>query len=342
MAKKSGKTAASRGSKKQVSSQAAAVKKAPSATKKSVSVPQSRRLKPSRSKRFSLRRGPKHPIKLPKARLITKEAVVTLWQHRRLFAGLSLIYGILNLILVRGLSTGVNVSGLKSAFNHSFGGHPNPVITGVGTFINLLGSSGNSAAQASSSYQLFLLLFASLAIIWALRQVMAGVLIRPRDAYYRGMSPLIPFILVLLVVGLEIIPLSVGAGLYSLVIGNGIVVSLGEYIVWGAVFALLTGWSLYMLSSSLFALYIVALPDMTPLKALRSAREIVQHRRLIVLRKIVWLPILLLVVAAIIMVPIIIVLAPLAQWVYLLLGMFVPVAVHTYMYTLYRELLREE
>ena len=41
------------------------------------------------------------------------------------------------------------------------------------------------------------------------------------------------------------------------------------------------------------------------------------------------------------MVPIIIVLTPLAQWVFFLLTMFTLVAIHAYMYTLYRELLNE-
>jgi hypothetical protein len=41
------------------------------------------------------------------------------------------------------------------------------------------------------------------------------------------------------------------------------------------------------------------------------------------------------------MVPIIIWLTPLAQWIFFLLTMFALVAAHTYMYTLYRELLNE-
>ncbi len=96
-----------------------------------------------------------------------------------------------------------------------------------------------------------------------------------------------------------------------------------------------------MISSSIFALYIVTLPDMTPLKALRSARELVKGRRWAVILRLLSLPVILLIVAAIIMVPIIIVLTPVAQWVFFLLTMFTLVAVHAYMYTLYRELLNE-
>lgn len=77
------------------------------------------------------------------------------------------------------------------------------------------------------------------------------------------------------------------------------------------------------------------------MKALRSARELVRYRRWTVLRKILFLPVVLLVAAAVVMVPIIIWLTPLAQWIFFLLTMFALVAVHAYMYNLYRELLNE-
>jgi hypothetical protein len=60
-----------------------------------------------------------------------------------------------------------------------------------------------------------------------------------------------------------------------------------------------------------------------------------------VMRKVLFLPLLLLLIAAAIMLPIIIWLAPLARWVFFILTMSVLAAVHGYLYTLYRELLRE-
>jgi hypothetical protein len=180
-----------------------------------------------------------------------------------------------------------------------------------------------------------------LAIIWALRQVLAGSTLRIRDAYYRGMYPLIPFILVLLLVGLQLLPLLIGSSLYSLVITNGIAVHAIEKIFWGLLFAGLALLSFYLISSSLIALYIVTLPDMTPLKALRSARELVRGQRWAVMRKILALPIILIIVAALIMLPIILLLTSLAQWIFFLLTMFAIAAINIYMYSLYRELLND-
>jgi phosphatidylglycerophosphate synthase len=77
------------------------------------------------------------------------------------------------------------------------------------------------------------------------------------------------------------------------------------------------------------------------MKALRSARELVRYRRWTILRKVLFLPLLLLIVTAIMMVPVISVVTPLAQWVFFILMMAAIAVVHSYMYTLYRELLHE-
>lgn len=302
-----------------------------------------RRIKQSKYKTLRLHPRIKHPVKLPNAWRLTRMAARTLWEHKRFFIILTLVYGVLNLVLVQGFAAGsTNVSTLKDTLGLVFTGHFGSLASSLSIFALLIGSSGNSTSPTAGAYQLFLALITSLAIIWTLRQLLAGVqLKRVRDAYYRGVYPLIPFILVLLVIGLQLIPLLIGSTVYSQVISGGIAVYFVEKFIWALLYGLLALLSLYMLSSSLFALYIVTLPDMTPMKALRSARELVRHRRWTVLRKIVALPVILLFAAAIVMVPIIIWLTALAQWVFFLLTMFGLVAVHAYMYTLYRELLND-
>lgn len=341
MAKKSGKATAKKASVKPAKSSKKKIVKQPAAKQKTVAVPQARRLKPLKYKSLRLQKRIKHTVKLPNVWQLSKAAATVLWQHKKLFIGITLVYGLLNLLLVQGLANSTDVSSLKSALNSVFTGHLGSLASGLSIFAVLVSSAGNGSSQTAGAYQLFLALITSLAIIWALRQIFAGSKLRVRDAYYRGMYPLIPFMLVLLVVGLQLVPLLFGSGLYSLVISNGIAVYGVEKLLWALLYASLALLSLYMLSSSLFALYIVTLPDMTPLKALRSARELVRYRRWTTLRKILCLPVVLLVVAAIIMVPIIIWLTPLAQWVFFLLTMSALAAVHAYMYSLYRELLNE-
>jgi hypothetical protein len=283
----------------------------------------------------------KQPKRLPNVFKLSKIAALTVWQHKRLFAGITVIYGLLNLVLVQGIAGNADLTELKQTLDQAFTGNFGSLVSGLSIFAVLVGSAGNASSETAGAYQLFLALIGSLAIIWALRQVLAGNSLRIRDGYYRGMYPLVPFTLVLIVVGIQLLPLLIGSTLYGLVISNGIAVYTAEKLLWGLVYLFLTLITLYMLSSSLFALYIATLPDMTPMKALRSARELVRRRRWTVLRKILALPIILLVVAAIIMVPIIVWITPLAQWVFFLLTMSALLAVHSYMYILYRELLNE-
>lgn len=319
----------------------AATTKKPSATKKAVRQP--RVLKPTPIKGLQ-RLKPfqhKHPVKLPSIWQLTQTASAMLWQYRRTLLGVSLVYGLLNLILVHGFSSGIDIVGTKATVAQTLGSHSNTFSSSLTSFLSLMGNAAAGTGQTAAVYQLFLIVFVSLAIIWALRQLLAGYQISIRATYYQGMYPIVPFILVLLVIGLELLPLLLGTIIYEILVVNGIVLSGLEQFVALIIYILLALASIYLLSSTLFALYIVSLPDMTPVRALRSARRLVHHRRWTVIRKILWLPLLLLVVSAVIFVPIIIVVPVLAQWLFLILAMIVPALIHGYMYTLYRELLNE-
>ena len=295
-----------------------------------------RRLKTPKYNHLRLGKHIKHPKKLPSAWKITKQAWRTILAHWKVFVGITLVFGVLNIILVRGFSSGLDINSVKDLLTLGHLGH---FATNLTVFALLVTSANSGASATAGVYQGVLILVISLAIIWTLRQMLAGNKVRVRDGFYRGMAPLIPFLLVLLVIGLQLIPLLIGSSLYSTVINDGIAVYAVEKLFWGLLFFLLALLSLYMVCSSVFALYIVTLPDMTPMKALRSARELVRLRRWTILRKVLFLPVVLLVVAAIIMLPVIAFASVLATWLFFGLSMFVIVAVHAYLYTLYRELL---
>ncbi len=122
-------------------------------------------------------------------------------------------------------------------------------------------------------------------------------------------------------------------------VSNGIAKDVIEKLCFGVGSAALVLWSLRMITSSIFALYIVTLPDMTPLQALRSGRQLVYKRRLVIWRKLIMLPIALVVVAAIIELPLILFITPAAYWVFFIYSTIVIVFFHGYLYTLYRKLL---
>lgn len=292
---------------------------------------------PNKTKRWHWHRE-KRPTdlkRIPGAVQITKKAALVLWNHRGLFLSLAVIYGLLNLLLVQGLANSSDISTLKTELSKANFGS---VVSGVSIFAVLAGSSGSSSS-AAGTYQVFLLIITSLAVIWSLRQVMSGQKIRIRDAYYQGMYPLIPFILVLLMIMVQLLPLAIGAGLYNTVITNLIAVNAFEKIIFLLIFLALAYWSVYMVCSSLFALYIATLPNMTPIKALKSAKQLAKFRRLSIFRKLLFLMLILLVVSAVIMLPIILWITPLARWVFFILAILELLFAISYLYAVYRELL---
>ena len=300
--------------------------------------PRTREVAKHRSFKLSKQKLKQH-APIPGAISLFKQTFLAIWSNKKLFFGIAVINALISFVFLQGLGSSFDINELKTSFEELFGESGNEIGTAAAIFGYLVGSAGSTPGEASGSYQLSLTLVTSLAAIWAVRQVQAGEKPRLRDSFYKGMYPLIPFLLVLFVIALQLIPLLIGNLIYATVTQNSLAASVAEQVLTLLVFISLALLSGYMLVSSLFAMYISTLPDMTPLKALRSARELVLHRRLAVSIRIVALPIVGLVLAAIVFIPLIIVAAPLAQALFILATSFSLVAAHVYMYLLYRSLI---
>lgn len=279
---------------------------------------------------------------LPNVWRLSGRCAEIVYRYRWTIAGILLIYGVTNFVLVQGLSNGLNVSSLKSQVDGLFHGQFNQLSSGLTVYALMLTSFGSSSTSSSSGgfgLQLVLGILASLAIIWAIRNALNNTKFRLRDAYYKGMYPLIPFTAVLLIIGLELLPMVAGISIYVIAINNSIAITTLEKLGFILLMLLLSSVTLYWISSSIFALYIATLPDMTPVKALRSAKKLVKKRRWAVLIRLLYLPLALLIVSCVIMLPAIIFIASVAQWVFTLLSLILLALAHCYLYNLYRELL---
>lgn len=299
-----------------------------------------RTIKNNRYKSFRLQRSikPDKPRIIGSFRLLITSLKV-LSKNWKVFAGITIVYGVLNAVLVRGLSAGLDIAEMKESLGDIVSGAAGEFAAGLGLFIQMLGSVSNAENPTAGAYQLILVLIVSLALIWSLRQVYAGHTIRIRDGFYQGMYPFVPFLLVLGVVTLQLIPALTGVFLYTQVVAGSVAATALELILWASVALALSVVTLYMLSSSLFALYIVCLPDMTPMRALRSARDLVRHRRWTVMRKVLFVPFVFVVVSGLITIPLIMVVPVTAPWAFLVLNVSGLAWLHSYMYALYRELL---
>jgi hypothetical protein len=273
---------------------------------------------------------------IPSAIRIFTASLKLIRSNWKLLLGLALIYLALNLLLVQGLSVTSSLQSNKESLD-AFG---NKVGTGISLYTFLIGSTGTNIAPTAGAYQFLLALIMTLAIIWALRQTYAKRFeVSIRDAFYLGMYPLVPFFLVLLMVMLHLLPFALGAALYGIISANGIATTFLEQSLFLLVFLGMSFLSLYLVCSSIFSLYIVTLPEMTPMGALRSARDLVAWRRWAIMRKVVFMPFLLLFLGAVIMVPVILFATVLAPWVFAAVAALLVVLAHSYLYTLYRALL---
>lgn len=297
------------------------------------------RVKKQRSyKSFQLAKKIKHGSnkKLPGIVRLISLSLEPIRKNKKLFMGLIFLQSILSVIFVVGVDSIFNFLAIKNELQESFEG----VEGKYAQSFALLGYVIGLGAQGTgSSFQFFMTLLFSLAIIWSIRQVLAGEHIRLKQAFYEGMYPIIPFLAVLLVIGLQLLPLTIGNFLLTAVVSGGIAVTFIEQFIWWVLFGLLALLSLYMVLSSIFALYIVTLPGMTPIKALRSARGLVLYRRISVGLRLLGLPVVGILVYTAVLLPLILILPILVVPIFALLGSFGLFFVHSYIYNLYRELL---
>ncbi len=276
---------------------------------------------------------------LPSVIVITKKAFLVLWNNKKFWLILLFWYLFFNLLFVKGFSSNLSVSNLKSQFEHLFSGTYSRFNSSLTVLLLLVSSTtSNNVNQSTGAFNFFLLIFISLIMIWSLIQINQDKIPKVKDAIYRGIYPIVPFVLILFILALELLPATIGASVYNIVKINGIAAHAFEQVGWFIFFIGLLFWSLYMISSSIFALYIVVEQNINPIAALKQAKRLVSKRRLLVLRKILFLPLLIVVFLVIIMIPSILLFSNFASWIFYLLTIIIIPIIHSYLYNLYQDL----
>ncbi len=142
-----------------------------------------------------------------------------------------------------------------------------------------------------------------LSFIWIARHAMAKQSTTLREAIYLSGTALVPSVLILLLMIIQMMPALLG-GVLFVSASNSWTFELAPQAAFLVIIGtLLLIFSFYFVVSSFVALQVVALPGMYPWRALRDARALLSGRRLSTLRKVVILPVVLLIVWAVIMIP---------------------------------------
>lgn len=271
---------------------------------------------------------------LPSGLGLLRQAFRLLRQNWQLLGGITGIYLILSIVFASGLT---NISAAFADFKNNFGS-AHSLVDGLSSLISLASNSGAASSGSSGAGQSLLLILFSLVIIWALRQVLAGEKVTVKQAFYNSTTPLVPFLLVIFVIILQMIPLIINLTIVYLLL-NTFYSYEPIVIIFMLILIPLAAWTLYMFSSSLLALYVVTLPGMQPRQALHSAKKLVAFRRWQVLRKFLFFMFFVAILFSAVMLPLILYVNALVVPVFFLLSTSLIVIIHTYFYSLYRGLL---
>lgn len=298
-----------------------------------VEAPRRRKLTPKQNKQAAKKDAGQQSV--PGSFKLLGQVLILLRRHWKILGGITLVYLILNIVLASGLSSVINnFRAVKDSLDNG-----NNFSDAVSSFGSLLSGSTSAGSESASVLQSVLIILESLVVIWALRQLLAGKKLSVKDAYYKSMTPLVPFLLVVFVIIIQLLPVSLGTATVSLIVSTLAPTSGLAIVIEGIIIAGLAAWSIYMISSSIFGLYIVTLPDIQPRQALRSAKKLVSLRRLVIIRRLLFLPVFVLLVMAAFVLPMMLFAHFLVVPVFYLLSIAVILFVHAYLYSLYRGLL---
>jgi hypothetical protein len=266
--------------------------------------------RPHRSFRRTLRRDYVRSLKLPGYWSFTNTVRKTLWQHKKTFLWLFVIYIILTFILV-GITSQDSYSQISDTLRTTggdlFKGKWGEV--GQAGILLLIGATGGSTSTLTDTQQVYagiLILFTWLTTVWLLRAILGGKKPKLRDGLYSSGAPALSTLLVVALGVVQLLPVAIAFLGFSGVMSAGLAVNGVESMVFWVVVLLLVALSLYWLTSTFFALVVVTLPGMYPMQAIRAAGDLVIGRRFRILLRLLWLAFTVVTTWAIIMIPIII------------------------------------
>jgi len=268
---------------------------------------------------------------------MTRQDIVTFWPS---MLGVIFVYALVYAVTVIGLnfvipsfndstnSTGVlaseqNVDSLTKAVDS---------ISNSLTFI--------SGDQSSTLVQFILFLVASLAFMWVLRKIRKLQKVKISEAYYQGTAQFIAMFLLIIWFVLFLIPVSIGTTILS--VGLSASTTALEISIISIISVLLFALTVWLYARYWPSFYIISLPGMRPINALKNASSLTKKYRLNITIQVfgfVMITLFLVILAILPLAFILPVVVP--YWVYTL--MFIIFATtHTFLFSIYRSLVGEK
>lgn len=160
--------------------------------------------------------------------------------------------------------------------------------------LTLLGiiSTGGLTTMNDAQVVIAVLLFTIiwLVTIYLARHLLAGHQeIKMRDGFYSALSPLVSTLVVGLIIFLEAIPIMLTIIVFQVALTTEFLSTPFYALLFFMFAALMIALSLYLLSSSFFAIIVVSAPGLYPLTAVRMAKNLIMGRRLRFLIRVFYL-----------------------------------------------------
>ena len=160
--------------------------------------------------------------------------------------------------------------------------------------LTLLGiiSTGGLTTMNDAQVVIAVLLFTIiwLVTIYLARHLLAGHQeIKMRDGFYSALSPLVSTLVVGLIIFLEAIPIMLTIIVFQVALTTEFLSTPFYALLFFMFAALMITLSLYLLSSSFFAIIVVSAPGLYPLTAVRMAKNLIMGRRLRFLIRVFYL-----------------------------------------------------
>lgn len=310
--------------------------------------------RPHHSFRLTRRQDYVRSLVLPGYLRFTLDVLMQIWLMRKTF-----FYLVISYTAITALFATVVSQQLYRQVYQSVDASLSGVATGVFGEITkagalLVGAVGGSLSGTTSEmqqiYAAFIGLFTWLTTIWLLRVKLAGSDSKFRDALYNAGAPIVATFIVSLLLILQLVPGAIGIIGYQTLVESGLASAGILAMLVSLIAILLVIVSVYLTISSVFALVIVTLPGMYPMRALRIAGDLVIARRLRILFRLTWMTFFVVCVWAIVMIPFVIGTNALQDKLQFLSGLpIIPIAViimtslstifvSSYIYLLYRRL----
>lgn len=314
--------------------------------------------RPHRSFRMTRRRDYARSLRIPGYWAFTFEVFSIIRQHRRLMLGLAVGYGVATALFV-GLSSQEAYAQLSQLLDQTSAdifadGWGAVGQAGLLLFTGLSGSLSPQLTEAQQIFAAILVLLTWLTTVWLLRASFAGQKPRLRDGLYNAGAPIVPTSLIWLILLLQLLPAAIGIILLNSAASTNVLESGFMAMIVSLGVTLLVVLTAYWIVATVFALIVVTLPGMYPLRAMRVAGDMVVGRRIRLLLRIIWMLIgailawIVLVLPAILLDRTILSVVPIVQ-----LIPFVPIVIAltsaaivvwsaTYMYVLYRKVVEDD